>query len=232
MQGKLPHTHAMGAVRLVFAILCLVAGVRGVTLSGTGNGPSKCGDIGNLLAVIQNAHQSTSEQDAANRLLLLVDTHGWSQYCVRGVCLSGLSNLAAQFYEESTIFSSWVPSQLRDVRYGEHFASARFTLSIRDVCGTVSTVDAEFIFYCHAQQNRATQIHTFFETAAYNTLHATLQECVRAQEETQEQEENKEPISTAPNVLPEPEVLERPPKFILEEEENGAVIETPSPVEG
>jgi len=213
----------MGAVRILFLLL-VIGGVHAVTLTGASSGPSNCGDIGNLLSAIQGAHQSTSEQDAANRLLSLVDTKNWSQYCVQGDCISGLSPLAEQFYEESTIFSSWEPSELFFIRYAENYASARLKLSVGDVCGGFSVVDAEFIFYCHGQKERATQIHSFFEKNGYNQLHMNLAECV---EKLEQEEKKEEPLSTIPNILPEPEVLERPPKFILEEE----VMETPPPLE-
>lgn len=219
----------MGAVRLF--LVFLVIGVGGichvghaVTLNGVGNGPSNCGDINNLLGAIENAHQSISEQDAANRLLALIDIKGWNQYCVLGDCISGLSALAGQMYEESTIFASWKPSQLSGVRYGENFASVQFKLAVVDVCGGPSIVDAEFNFYCQGQQGRATQIHTFFEKSSYNQLHRNLVDCVNILEQRGQEEEI---ISDVPNVLPEIQEFGPPPKFILEEE----VLETPPPVE-
>lgn len=224
MQGRLSHrTHVMGGVRLLFLFLVIGVG-QSVTLNGAGSGPSKCGNINRLLTAIQDAHQSTSEQDAANRLSLLLDMKNWSQYCVQGVCKWGLSPLAEQFYEESTIFASWVPSELSSVRYGENYASAKFKLSIGDVCGGTSIVDAEFIFYCQGQWGRATQIHTLFETNSYNQLHSNLVDCVKVKEQEEVQEE---PLNTIQNVLPDPVQLTRPPKFILEEE----ILETPSPFE-
>lgn len=155
-----------------------------------------CGNPRNLLQAISSAHQATSPQDAANRMMVLVDTYDWTQFCVQGQCkFENLGGLARHFYLESTIVEDWSFDNLR-VKQGANVARTKFKLSLSDKCGNkYPPIQAEYLFYCNGMPQRATEIHVLYDEKDLIQMQDLLLKCYEDLQSVEIDEPELEPSS-------------------------------------
>lgn len=203
-------------------------------------GESRCGIVDSLLMGVRHAQQAETPQDSANRVLLLIDTYQFSEYCIQGRCTTDVGDLIQQFSRESRVLKDMTFTNVRS-EYGNSWAQSILTTTIVDICGvTYEPITTRYSFYCNGEQGRATGIHVIYDEIPFTVIQRQLKECENkmnqniegtSEEEADMEDTLPEQQNTGPLPL-QPGDFQDAPISELDDSPTLPIPQTPEPIPG